>query len=195
MLIRKLFTALKGVLLAGLLASLGAGQAAAGPVVNTGHIEAELVAQDAAAVPGATIYVALRQKITPGWHTYWRNPGDAGAATTIVWTLPAGWSAGDIVWPTPEQTRVGPLLDYAYKGEVLLPVPITVPASAAPGSTVTLKAAAAFLVCEEICIPEDAILTLDMPIVSGAPGPDPKWGAVVARTLADAPKAAGLKAV
>ena len=195
MLIRKLFAALQGLLLAGLVASLGAGQAMAGPVVNTGHIEAELVAQDAAAVPGATIYVALRQKITPGWHTYWRNPGDAGDATKIVWTLPTGWTAGDIVWPTPQQTRVGPLLDYAYKGEVLLPVPITVPASAAPGSTVTLKAAAAFLVCEEICIPEDAVLTLDMAIVAGAPGPDPKWGAAVAKTLADAPKAAGLKAV
>lgn len=194
MLIRKLLVAVQAVFLAGLIAGSGGGAALAGPV-NTGHIEAELVAQDAAAVPGATIYVALRQKIQPGWHTYWRNPGDAGAATEIVWTLPAGWSAGDIVWATPEQTRVGPLLDYAYKGEVLLPVPITVPASARPGSTVTLKAAANFLVCEEICIPEDAVLTLDLPIVAGVPGPDPTWGAVVAKALADAPKPAGLKAV
>jgi len=194
MLIRKLLVAVQAVLFAGLLAASGGGQALAGPV-NTGHIEAELVAQDAAAVPGATIYVALRQKIQPGWHTYWRNPGDAGDATKIVWTLPTGWTAGDIVWPTPEKSRVGPLLDYAYEGEVLLPVPITVPVDARPGSTVTLKAAAAFLVCEEICIPEDAVLTLDLPIVAGAPGPDPKWGAAVAKTLADAPKSAGLKAV
>ncbi len=186
--------AVQAVLFAGLLASSGGGQALAGPV-NTGHLEAELVAQDAAAVPGATIYVALRQKIAPGWHTYWRNPGDAGAATQIVWTLPTGWTAGDIVWPTPEKSRVGPLLDYAYTGQVLLPVPITVPLDARPGSTVTLKAAAAFLVCEEICIPEDAVLTLDLPVVAGVPGPDPKWGAVVAKTLADAPKPAGLKAV
>ncbi|WP_421739644.1 protein-disulfide reductase DsbD family protein [Caulobacter sp.] len=190
MLIRKLLAALQGVLLAGLLV----GTASAGPV-NSGHLEAELVAQDAAAVPGGTIYVALRQKIQPGWHTYWRNPGDAGDATKIVWTLPTGWTAGDIVWPTPEKSRVGPLLDYAYTGEVLLPVPITVPADAKVGSTVTLKAAAAFLVCEQICVPEDAVLTLDLPIVAGAPSPDPKWGAAVARTLVDAPKAAGLKAV
>jgi thiol:disulfide interchange protein len=190
MLIRKLLAALQGVLLAGLLV----GQAVAGPV-NTGHLEAELVAQDAAAVPGSTIYVALRQKIQPGWHTYWRNPGDAGDATKIVWTLPTGWTAGDIVWPTPEKSRVGPLLDYAYTGEVLLPVPITVPADAKIGSTVTLKAAAAFLVCEQICVPEDAVVTLDLPIVAGAPGPDAEWGAVVAKTLADAPKSAGLKAV
>jgi len=182
--------AVQAVLFAGLL-----GGAALAEPVSTGHLEAELVAQDAAAVPGATIYVALRQKIAPGWHTYWRNPGDAGDATKIVWTLPAGWTAGDIVWPTPEKSRVGPLLDYAYTGQVLLPVPITVPLDARPGSTVTLKAAAAFLVCEEICIPEDAVLTLDLPVVAGVPGPDPKWGAVVAKTLADAPKPAGLKAV
>jgi DsbC/DsbD-like thiol-disulfide interchange protein len=190
MLIRKLLAALQGVVLAGLLV----GQASAGPV-NTGHLEAQLVAQDAAAVPGSTIYVALRQKIQPGWHTYWRNPGDAGDATKIVWTLPTGWTAGDIVWPTPEKSRVGPLLDYAYTGQVLLPVPITVPADAKVGSTVTLKAAAAFLVCEQICVPEDALVTLDLPIVAGAPGPDATWGAAVAKTLAAAPKSAGLKAV
>jgi thiol:disulfide interchange protein len=176
------------------LALLAAVAPARAEVVKTGHIEVELVSQETAAVPGSTVFVALRQKIQPRWHTYWRNPGDAGDATKIVWTLPAGWTAGDIVWPTPERVRVGPLQDYAYHDEVLLPVPITVPASAKPGQTVTLKAAAAFLVCEEICVPEDAVVTLSLPVVAGPAQPDPKWGETVAEVLAAAPKPAGLKA-
>lgn len=195
MLFRKLLSAFPALLIAiGLVASALTTPAMAQPV-HTGHIEVELVSQEAGAAPGATVYVALRQKIQPGWHTYWRNPGDAGDATRIVWTLPPGWTAGDIVWPTPEQSRVGPLLDFAYTGEVLLPVPITVPADAPVGSIVTLKAAAAFLVCEQVCVPEDAVVTLTLPVVAGAPAADPKWGARVADTLAKAPKPAGLKAV
>jgi thiol:disulfide interchange protein DsbD len=189
--LRKLFAVLPALVIALLL---GAPLAKADPV-QTGHIEVELVSQEAGAAPGSTVYVALRQKIQPGWHTYWRNPGDAGDATRIVWTLPAGWTAGDIVWPTPEKSRVGPLLDFAYTGEVLLPVPISVPANAQVGSVVTLKAAAAFLVCEQVCVPEDAVVTLTLPVVAGVPGPDPKWAAKVADTLAKAPKPAGLKAV
>ncbi len=193
--LRKLFAVLPALMVALLLgAPLLSGKAQAQPV-QTGHIEVELVSQEAGATPGSTVYVALRQKIQPGWHTYWRNPGDAGDATKIVWTLPAGWTAGDIVWPTPEKSRVGPLLDFAYTGEVLLPVPISVPANAQVGSVVTLKAAAAFLVCEQVCVPEDAVVTLTLPVVAGAPGMDPKWGEKVARTLAKAPKPAGLKAV
>jgi thiol:disulfide interchange protein DsbD len=87
------------------------------------------------------------------------------------------------------------LLDFDYTGEVLLPVPISVPADARVGSVVTLKAAAAFLVCEQVCVPEDAVVTLTLPVVAGVPDADPKWGAKVAETLAKAPKPAGLKAV
>lgn len=188
--LRRLFALLPALILAMALQA----PARAAPV-QTGHIEAELVAQEQGAVPGSTVFVALRQKIQPGWHTYWRNPGDAGDATRIVWTLPDGWTAGDIVWPTPEKSRVGPLLDFAYTGEVLLPVPITVPASAQPGSIITLKAAAAFLVCEQVCVPEDATLALTLPVVAAAPAADPVWGARIADTLAKAPKPAGLKAV
>jgi len=199
MLLRRLYSVLPALVVAPILAlilatPLLAGKALADPV-QTGHIEVELVSQEAGAAPGATVFVALRQKIQPGWHTYWRNPGDAGDATRIVWTLPPGWTAGDIVWPTPEKSRVGPLLDFAYTGEVLLPVPINVPADAKVGSVVTLKAAAAFLVCEQVCVPEDAVVTLTLPVVAGAPAADPKWGAKVAETLARAPKPAGLKAV
>jgi thiol:disulfide interchange protein DsbD len=193
--LRRLFAVLPALVILLCAGAMGLGGPAKADPVQTGHIEVELVSQEAGAAPGSTVYVALRQKIQPGWHTYWRNPGDAGDATRIVWTLPAGWTAGDIVWPTPEKSRVGPLLDFAYTGEVLLPVPISVPANAQVGSVVTLKAAAAFLVCEQVCVPEDAVVTLTLPVVAGVPDADPKWGAKVAETLAKAPKPAGLKAV
>jgi DsbC/DsbD-like thiol-disulfide interchange protein len=173
------------------LALLAAFPATAQPV-DTGHLMAELVARDRSVAPGATTYVALRQEIDKGWHTYWRNSGDSGEATSIQWTLPEGWTAGDIVWATPHRQPTGPLMNYGYQGEVLLPVPITVPADARPGETVTLKAAATFLVCEEICVPEQAELTISLPVKDGLAEPDPKWGAAIAKALATAPAPAGL---
>ncbi len=192
MFLKRAVLALQALLAASLLLT---GAAVAGPVVNSGHIESELVAQEAGVAPGGTVYVALRQKIIPGWHTYWRNPGDAGQATQILWTLPAGWSAGDMVWPTPIKAKLGPLLDYAYEGEVLIPVPITAPANAQPGTTISLNATVQYLVCQDVCVPEDAKLTLLLPVATGAPSADPKWGAVIGDVLAKAPKPAGLKAV
>ncbi len=162
--------------------------------VQAAHLQAELVAQDASATPGSTVYVALRQKIEPGWHTYWRNSGDSGQPTTITWTLPKGWKAGEIVWPTPQRLRTGPLMDYGYSGEVLLPVPLQVPSDAPVGGKVTLQAKAAFLVCKDVCVPADAALSLDLPVAAGAPKPDSHGGGKVAKTLADAPKPAGLNA-
>ena len=188
-------------LLAGLLTALtlgagtlGAGAATAAPV-DTGHLTAELVSQSAGVAPGQTVFLAVRQKIQKGWHTYWRNPGDAGEPMRLGWTLPAGWRAGDIVWPTPHRLPVGPLMDYGYEDEVLLPVPVTAPADAKPGETVALKVAASFLVCAETCVPADAVLTLNLPVTAAPATVDPKWGADVTRALAEAPKPAPLQAV
>ncbi len=175
-------------------AVLGAAPAMAQPV-DTGHLVAELVARDQSIAPGATTYVALRQKIDKGWHTYWRNSGDSGEATRIAWTLPAGWTAGDIVWPAPTRQPTGPLMNYGYQGEVLLPVPVTAPADAKPGEMVTLKAAATFLVCEEICVPEDAVLTLSLPVAEGLAEPNPAWSGPIAKALSDAPTPAAFTSV
>lgn len=190
MFLKRAVLALQAVVAAILLSSA----AVAGPVVNSGHIESELIPQETGIAPGGTIYVALRQKIQKDWHTYWRNPGDAGEPTKIAWTLPAGWSAGDMVWPTPIKAKLGPLLDYAYEGEVLIPVPISAPADAQVGTTVSLTAKVSYLVCEQVCVPEDAELSLLLPVVAGAASPDPKWGGKIAEVLAKAPKPAGLKA-
>lgn len=163
--------------------------------VDTGHLVAELVARDQSIAPGSTTYVAVRQKIDKGWHTYWRNSGDSGEPTRVDWTLPAGWKAGDIVWPAPTRQPTGPLMNYGFQGEVLLPIPVTAPADARPGETVTLKAQATFLVCADICIPEQATLTLSLPVADGLAQPDPAWGGAIAKTLAQAPVPGGLTGV
>jgi thiol:disulfide interchange protein DsbD len=166
-----------------------AGQAFAAPV-NSGHVQLELVPQASSIAPGQTLYVALRQKIAKGWHTYWRNPGDAGDPPKIGWTLPAGWTAGDIVWPMPKRLPVGPLMDYGYEDEVLLPVPITAPKGAPVGRPAHLKAAVSLLVCKDICVPEDAVVTLDLPVAASSGRPNPEVRAV----LDQAPRPARLDA-
>jgi len=178
---------LLGLLCALLLPGMAAAQA-----VNTGHLTAELVASAQGIAPGQTIHVALRQQIQKGWHTYWRNAGDSGEATKLTWTLPPGWSASDFTWPVPHRLPVGPLVNYGFEGEVILPVQLTAPAGAAPGSTVTLRGKADFLVCADICIPETANLELRLPVTAGPAPADPTWGAKIAKALAEAPKPAGL---
>ena len=178
-------------LLSALFALIFSGAALAQPV-NTGHLTAELVSSTQGVAPGQTIQIALRQTIQKDWHTYWRNAGDSGEATRIKWTLPSGWTVSDFTWPTPHRLPVGPLVNYGYEGEVLMPMALTAPADAKPGQTITLRAAAAFLVCADVCIPEDAALTLQLP-VTAAPAPtDPKWGGKIAEVLATAPRPAGL---
>lgn len=194
--IRALAALSAAVLLAGpaLAQAFGAPKTPVFGEVDTGHLIAELVPEKASIAPGETIHVALRQRIDKGWHTYWRNPGDSGEATQIKWTLPAGWSAADIVWPTPQRQPTGPLMNYGYAGEVLLPVALTAPADAVPGQTVELTAAAAFLVCEEICVPEDAVLGLRLPVAAAPAGPHPQFGKAVTAALQAAPKVGPLTA-
>lgn len=158
------------------------------------HIEAELTAMTRWAAPGSTVVVAVRQHIDKGWHTYWRNPGDSGGATTLTWSLPAGVAAGEIVWPLPERQPVQGLMNYGYSGEVWLPVPIEIPATARVGQTLSLKVEALFLVCSaEMCVPDPLTLQLDLPIREAAP-PLARDGAAIQRVLLAAPRPAGIRA-
>jgi thiol:disulfide interchange protein/DsbC/DsbD-like thiol-disulfide interchange protein len=167
---------------------------AAGPQ-RTERIEAELVPMSAWATPGSTAIVAIRQDIQPDWHTYWRNPGDSGGATTLTWTLPQGVQTGDIVWPVPERQRLAGLMNYGYSGVVYLPVPVEIPASARPGTTLPLTVKALFLVCSaEMCVPDELILRLDLPVREGAAPLDPRHGAAVTAVLETAPRPAGIEA-
>ena len=169
-----------------LAACMLAASAQAAPV-RTAHVTAELVSEQAALVPGTTATLALRLAIEPGWHTYWRNPGESGLPTTLAWRLPPGYAAGAIVWPAPRALPAGPLVNYGYEGEVFHLVPLTVPADAQPGAATSLAARADWLVCKETCIPEGADLTLELPVASR--GEPSRWHGAIAATRGALPRA------
>lgn len=150
--------------------------------VQTPHVQAHLVSEFAAAQPGQPFWVALRLNMRDGWHTYWRNPGDSGLATTIDWTLPEGFTASAIHWPYPERIPVGPLMNFGYHGEVWLLVQIQPPATLVEAEPVTLQAHAQWLVCEEDCIPEEGVLRLTLPVSAESAPLDPRWSEGFAAT-------------
>jgi len=139
------------------------------------HTKVTLVSETAAIAPGQKLRLAIRQQIQPGWHTYWVNPGDSGLPTTADWTLPPGFQASPIDWPVPKRIPYGPLVSYGYESEVLLPVTVTVPDTIEPGSNATLTGHANWLVCSDVCVPEEADLTLSLPVTAGSPPSDPAW--------------------
>ena len=172
------------LLLAALAIGILAGPAVAAPArVDAAapaprKVSVALIGEGASIEPGAPFWVGLRQRIAPGWHTYWLNPGDSGEAPTIDWALPPGFTAGPIVWPRPERLRVGPAMSYGYTGEVVLLTRLTPPADARPGSRITLRAHVSWLVCEKTCIPEEGDVALTLPVTAGRPAPAPTAAAI-----------------
>ncbi len=138
---------------------------AAGPTAATEHVKARLVSSQAAVAPGQRLTVALEQDIKPHWHTYWLNPGDSGQATTLDWS---GAEAAPIQWPTPAVQPIGPLVNYGYEGRVALLVDLTVPADAQVGGRFKPVAEVRWLVCKDVCIPEQVTLGLDLPVAAEA---------------------------
>lgn len=150
-----------GVAAAVLWALCGAGAPAAGPHPVT----AKLLVDTTAVRPGGTFTVGVLFEIADRWHIYWRNPGDAGLATAVGWTLPEGFRAGPLRWPVPKSFRQpGDIVGYGYEGSVLLTARVTAPDSLKPGSRVAVAAEATWLACKEVCLPGEASLSLRLPV-------------------------------
>jgi thiol:disulfide interchange protein DsbD len=158
-------------------------------------VKASLIPEHAAIAPGTTVTLALREEIRDKWHTYWINPGDAGAPTMLDWELSPGWKASSIEWPYPVRLPVGPLMDYGYEKDVALLVDVTAPADAKPGEMAKLDAHAKWLVCSDICIPEEQDVSVSLPIAGTLPPSDPKTAAYFADARTKLPHASPWKAV
>ena len=154
--------------------------------MDTGKVYAQLMSSHDSVAPGSDFYVALRTELDDHWHTYWLNPGDSGEPVQIDWQLPDGVTAGDIIWPLPKPIATGPLVNYGFEGAPVFPVKFALSNDVSPGTRLQINADVYYLVCYDVCIPEDTMLSLD--IIVGDTGIDVVSSTFIEPALADAPK-------
>ncbi|QCE34809.1 DUF255 domain-containing protein [Acetobacteraceae bacterium] len=120
------------------------------------------------------LHAGLFLSFAPQWHTYWRNPGDAGETPELTLELHSvaqqgkkellGVSNEITAWETPVRFSEAGLTTFGYENQVFLPleIPFTLPKNFSGSLKVTLQAR--WLVCEKLCIPEKAHFDLDLPL-------------------------------
>ncbi|HUO11048.1 MAG TPA: protein-disulfide reductase DsbD domain-containing protein [Phycisphaerae bacterium] len=129
-------------------------------------VDVKAVANTAAIAPGRPFQVAVTVTPEPGWHIYWKNPGDTGLPTKVKWNLPDGFVAGELQFPIPHQfTMPGDITAYGYEGPTTFLVTITPPKVLKAGETITLKATASWLCCKEECVPGRETFEVSLPVV------------------------------
>ncbi|MCC6821532.1 MAG: thioredoxin family protein, partial [Verrucomicrobia subdivision 3 bacterium] len=146
------------VLFAALLGALA-------PYAQAAHTRVALVLSAVSAKPGDTVWAGVRLQMDPGWHTYWKNPGDSGGPTTVEWQFPSGVTCGEIQWPLPEKLTLEGLTTYIFHDEVTLLVPVKLAVDLKPGP-LELKANVSWLECDKLCQKGDARVTATLEIAA-----------------------------
>ena len=147
---------------------------AAERLVKAQHATVELIASGEAPDATGGLWLGIRFSLEPGWHIYWRNPGDSGQPPVVQWQLPSGVSAGAFEWPAPERIPVDTLVNYGYKDSVVLPVRLTI-AKEMPAGGLSIGATLRWLICHDVCIPDRAGLQLRLPLADPDRKQLPGW--------------------
>ncbi len=121
--------------------------------------------------------------LDPGWHTYWRNPGEVGVPPVFDFAGSRNVADVEVLYPAPERFEDGASTSLIYRDAIVFPLNVT-PQNT--GEPVTLQVQASFGVCREICIPTttDSEVTLEP-----SAEPDPLARALLARFKPRVPKA------
>lgn len=143
-------------------------------LAKTRHATVELIA--AGEVPDANgcLWIGISFHLEPGWHIYWRNPGDSGQPPSAQWQLPVGVHAGAFEWPVPERIPLDPLVNYGYRDDVVFPLRL-VREQELPAGGLKIGATLKWLICHDVCIPERAGLQLTLPLADPGRKVLPGW--------------------
>lgn len=130
---------------------------------------------------------ALRFRLKPGWHIYWRNPGDSGGPPVIRALTPAAVTASAFEWPTPERIPVGPFINYGYHGDVVLPFTLAVsPDTQATPLTMDVR----WLVCKDVCVSVRSSLSMAVPLTREDSTQSVAWANEIRTALTRVPRSA-----
>ena len=131
--------------------------------IDTGQANARMVASSGSVMPGDSLWIAVEIDLPEGWHTYWRNPGDSGAAPTLDYSLPSGVTLGPIRWSKPELIPFGPLINIGYKNSAVFAQRMMV-SDQFGEETLPITLKGRWLVCADVCIPESGELALTLSV-------------------------------
>jgi len=168
-----------------LIASLAAPARADGPAASAwaGMPEAQLrLIAARTGVDGPAARVGLEIRLAEGWKTYWRNPGESGAPPRLDWSGSDNVDAVEVLWPAPRRFTAFGFDSFGYGGTLVLPLDVHLQR---PDQPVSLRLAAAVLICAEICVPVEAQLDLALPAGAATPSPH---AATIARFADQVPK-------
>ncbi len=99
-------------------------------------------------------------KLQPGWHTYWRYPGDSGVPPRFTFSDSDNVATVKVLYPAPHAVTDEAGVTIGYKGNVIFPLRIVPLDKRKP---VTLRLKADYAVCEKLCVPVEARASLGMP--------------------------------
>ncbi len=149
-----------------LLLAPGRLEAAASEWVGDARAAIRLVSALEATGAGDRIEAGLAFRLAPGWHTYWRSPGDAGFAPRIDWSGSENVRSVTVAWPAPARHVQAGLRSNVYDRSMTMPLTV-VPER--PGEAVRLQASVDFAGCARICIPYHGTLSLKLPAGPSSP--------------------------
>ena len=151
---------LLGLLIFG--STIAAVQGASGPSVSEPHVVVRMIADVDTVAPGQTFRLGVHYRTDEHWHIYWKNPGDTGITTSIDWQIPEGFTVGALQWPTPKRFTMFELMNYVHEGDVVLFAAVTAPDNLTSDTELKFAARTDWLICEDVCIPGSADLTLTL---------------------------------
>lgn len=139
-------------------------------------------------------WLALEITHAPQWHTYWKNPGDAGLATQLSWTSPDGINIGGTLWPRPERIALGDLINYGFTNRLTLLAPLFLqkPLKDFPEPP-WIRLHANWLVCRQECIPQEGDFKIALPKASPSFASDPWAQAVLEAQAKELPTAQAIE--
>ncbi len=134
------------------------------PLLEGPGVSIDLIPAFEGYTPGSDFLVYLHIHHYPGFHTYWKNPGIVGVATSIEWTLPEGFKASEIIWPHPERTFMGAYPCHGYERDVTLATFIKGPTEVKEDQELTFKTKVSWMACAKGCFPGHASFTMTVPV-------------------------------
>ena len=145
------------------------------------YVTPHLISDSSAVVAGQSFKLGVHLDMAQGWHTYYKEPGDAGMKTSIDWQLPPGFKVSELIWQKPEKFVEAGITTYGYHDKVLLAAVVTAPTKLTVGDKLDFKAKVKWLSCKDICLPGKGEVELRLPVATNSdanpninPNPSPE---------------------